>query len=178
MSRASNEKMTQTEARPEPSASRAWGAVAFFVASGAYSGRFPIAPGTAGSLVGVALGLALRWTRSPVVYGVVMAAVALLGWAAAGAVERQLGKKDPSVVVVDEVAGMMLSICFIPLTVLGLIFGFVVFRLLDVIKPFPCRRAESLSGGLGIMADDLIAGLYTNGILRLTIALWPALGIS
>ena len=173
-----SKEVTEAKVRPEPSASRAWEEVAYFVASGAYAGRFPVAPGTAGSLLGVALDLALRSARSPLLHGVMLAAVALLGCAAAGVVERQIGKKDPSVIVVDEVAGMMLSLYFLSLSVLGLILGFVVFRVLDVIKPFPCRRAESLSGGLGIMADDLMAGLYTNAILRLAILWWPTLAVS
>lgn len=167
--------MNETEARGEPAASRAWPEFAFFIASGAYTGRFPVAPGTAGSLVGLTLDLALRWAHSPLLHGAMLVAVVLLGWAAAGVVERQLGKKDPSVVVVDEVAGMMLSLYLIPLSVPGVILGFVVFRTLDVIKPFPCRRAESLAGGLGIMADDWIAALYTNALLRLASLWWPSL---
>jgi phosphatidylglycerophosphatase A len=163
--------MSETDARRE----RGWTDLALFVASAAYTGRFPVAPGTVGSLVGLVLDLGLRWARSPLLHGLVMVAVVLGGLLSADRVERALGTKDPSVVVVDEVAGMMLSLYLLPLSVFGLAAGFVIFRVLDVLKPFPCRRAESLSGGIGIMADDLIAGVYTNGLLRLS-SLWlPAL---
>ena len=79
------------------------------------------------------------------------------------------------IVVIDELAGMLLSLWLIPLSGLGIAVGFLVFRLLDIVKPFPCRQAERLSGGLGIMTDDLIAGLYTNGILRLASLFLPSL---
>jgi phosphatidylglycerophosphatase A len=141
-------------------------------------GTFPIAPGTAGSAVGVLLDQALRATLSTMTHGVAILIVTVIGVKAATLVEDSSKQKDPSWVVVDELAGMLLSLYLLPLSGLGLFVGFLVFRLFDIVKPFPCRQAEKLHGGTGIMLDDLIAGLYTNLVLRLMIMFWPALVVS
>jgi phosphatidylglycerophosphatase A len=138
-------------------------------------GYFPIAPGTAGSVAGVFLDQALRATLTSVIHGLVIVLVSVVGVWVASIVEKESSKKDPSLVVVDEVAGMLLSLYLIPLSWIGILVGFLVFRLLDIVKPFPCRRAEKIPGGVGIVADDLIAGVYTNIILRLASLVWPAL---
>lgn len=148
---------------------------AFFIASCGYVGYFPIAPGTAGSVVGVLLDQVLRTTHSSIAYGLAILIVTIVGVKAATIVEKSSNQIDPSLVVVDEVAGMLLSLYLLPLSGLGLLVGFLVFRLFDIIKPFPCRQAEKLHGGTGIMLDDLIAGLYTNLVLRVAIFFWPAL---
>jgi phosphatidylglycerophosphatase A len=97
---------------------------------------------------------------SPVVLAMLLVAVTVLGtWAADGA-ERVLGGKDPGAIVVDEVAGMMLAALLVPPTPLPLLAAFVMFRLFDVLKPFPANIAQRLRGGLGVMVDDLVAGLY------------------
>ena len=88
--------------------------------------------------------------------GVVIAA----GLWAGGRVERVLGQKDPGIIVVDEVAGMTLSVVLLPRTVPVLLVAFVLFRIFDVWKPFPARESQALTGGLGVMLDDLIAGAY------------------
>jgi phosphatidylglycerophosphatase A len=95
-------------------------------------------------------------------------------WAAHYA-ERLIGDKDPRPIVIDEVAGMTLAVLAFPLTLSVLGTGFVLFRLFDVVKPFPARISERLPGGAGIMADDLIAGLYALGTLALlrAVAQWP-----
>lgn len=149
--------------------------VALFLASSAYVGYFPIAPGTAGSVVGVFLDLGLRATGSLWVHAAVILAVTVAGVWAAGVVEKQLAAKDPSVVVIDEVAGMLLALYLLPLSWLGYLVGFLVFRLFDIVKPFPARQSERLPGGIGIMVDDLIAGLYTHLVLRFVSLWWPAL---
>lgn len=100
-------------------------------------------------------------------------AVTIAGTWAAHVVERALGDKDPGVIVVDEVAGMTLSVLALPLTLPVLLVAFVLFRIFDVVKPFPANRAQALSGGLGVMIDDLIAGLYT---LLVVVALRTVLG--
>lgn len=92
-------------------------------------------------------------------------AVTIVGTWAAHVVERALGDKDPGVIVVDEVAGMTLSVLALPLTLPVLLVAFVLFRIFDVVKPFPANRAQALSGGFGVMIDDLIAGLYTLLVL-------------
>jgi phosphatidylglycerophosphatase A len=101
--------------------------------------------------------------------------VTIVGTWAAHVVERALGDKDPGVIVVDEVAGMTLSVLALPLTLPVLLVAFVLFRIFDVVKPFPANRAQALSGGLGVMIDDLIAGLYTLLVLMAlrTVLGWP-----
>lgn len=91
-------------------------------------------------------------------------------WAASRA-EVLLGEKDPGRVVVDEIAGQMVALLFLPMTVPILVIAFFVFRVLDVFKPWPARRLEDLPGGSGIMADDLMVGLYANLILH-GLVLW------
>jgi phosphatidylglycerophosphatase A len=121
-------------------------------------GRAPVAPGTVASAVtAVALWLL---HLGPIFLVVALVVVTVLGIWAADEAERVLGGKDPGAIVVDEVAGMMLSVLAIPLTgsVLGV--AFVLFRVFDVIKPFPANVSQNLRGGLGVMVDDLIAGVY------------------
>lgn len=149
--------------------------LAHFIATCGYVGYFPLAPGTVGSAVGVAIYVSLQTFGSAWALGLTMVGASVAGIWAAGVVERHQEKKDPSIVVVDELAGMLLSVWWIPVNWLGLVVGFFVFRLLDIVKPFPCRQSERLGGGLGIMMDDLIAGLYTNVLLRLASVFVPAL---
>jgi phosphatidylglycerophosphatase A len=145
----------------------------FLIASCFGIGRFPVAPGTVGS----AAGLLLYWALSagggwlPALLGLVV--VTALGFWSAGAGEERYGEKDPGVVVIDEVAGQMLTLLWLGTTWQILLAGFLLFRLLDIIKPFPARRLEKLPGGSGIMADDLMVGLYGNLILRAIALLAP-----
>lgn len=125
-------------------------------------GYLPLIPGTFGSMVGVAIFLLLRvWPLQLAFIG----AIIVLGIWAAFRTERLLGMKDPGKVVVDEVAGQMISL--LPLALLAdgpwfvwVIVSFNLFRLFDIFKPYPARRFEALPGGFGIMADDLVAGIY------------------
>ena len=135
----------------------------------------PIAPGTAGSVVGVALVVGLQALGSVPVDLVALAAVLVLGVWSAGVVERDLGRTDPGAVVIDEVAGMLVTLLWVPVGWMGIVVGFLVFRILDIIKPFPVRTAERLPGGWGIMADDVAAGVYAQIVVRF--ALWGAPGI-
>jgi phosphatidylglycerophosphatase A len=133
-----------------------------WVATGLGTGRIPAAPGTAGSLLG--LGLAAWLARSggaTALLGGLLVVVAAGFWAAREA-DRLFGVPDPAPVVVDEVAGQMLAVAFFPPSGAHLAAGFVLFRLLDVWKPWPARRLEDLPGASGIMADDLLAGAYAN----------------
>jgi phosphatidylglycerophosphatase A len=88
--------------------------------------------------------------------------VIVVGIWAGGRVERVLGTKDPGLIVIDEVAGMLLSVLLLPLphTIGVLLTAFFLFRLFDIWKPFPARESQALAGGLGVMLDDLIAGVY------------------
>ncbi len=125
------------------------------------AGFFPIAPGTVGSAIGVAVYLlTARW---PAAWQIgLLAAISLIGtWGATGTA-RALGREDPGPVIVDEVAGQLLTLLLTGVGVVGAIAGFFIFRILDIVKPWPARNFEALHGGVGIMADDLMAGLYGN----------------
>ena len=98
---------------------------------------------------------------------VVLALVLVVGTWAAERAEPLLGGKDPGAIVVDEVAGMIVSVLLLPRTVPVLIVAFVLFRLFDVTKPFPARTSQRLRGGVGVMIDDVIAGLYALGVVAL-----------
>ena len=148
--------------------------VAVFIATFGYVGYFPIAPGTAGSLAALPLYAAVRWMGTPAAELAAIVAVFAIGvWAATGT-ERALARKDPGPVVVDEVLGMLITLAFMPLSWWGIAVGFLLFRIFDVIKPFPAGRLEHLPSGLGIMADDAMAGVYAHLVMRLAIAMWPA----
>ena len=123
----------------------------------------PVAPGTAGSLLALVILWAVPFSSGQL--GLALAGiVGVGGWAAARA-ERLLGRKDAGPIVIDEVAGMFLSTLALPRSLGLLVSAFLLFRFFDIAKPFPIRRAEVLSGGIGVMLDDLIAGSYTLGIL-------------
>jgi phosphatidylglycerophosphatase A len=131
-----------------------------------------VAPGTAGSLVG----LALFWLLSGTAAGVQAASLAVVffvGVAASTDVARRLGAHDPGRVVVDEVAGVWATLLFLPWSAATAVLGFVLFRVMDVVKPYPARELESLPRGWGIMADDIMAGVYANLTLRLIRLAWP-----
>lgn len=148
--------------------------LAVFIATFGYVGYFPIAPGTAGSLAALALYALVRWAGTPAVELVTIVAVMAIGiWAATGT-ERALARKDPGPVVIDEVLGMLITLAFLPLSLWGIAAGFLIFRLFDVIKPFPAGRLEHLPAGLGIMADDAMAGLYAHLVLRIAVMMAPA----
>ena len=129
-------------------------------------GYFPVAPGTAGSAIGVGLVAALGTLPLPPPWFRVLLILAALSifligaWAATGA-EKFLGRKDPGQVVIDEVAGQVLTLVAQPdASWKWLLIAFILFRAFDIIKPFPARQAERLPGGWGIMMDDMAAGAY------------------
>jgi phosphatidylglycerophosphatase A len=141
--------------------------LAVFVASFGYVGYFPFAPGTAGSLAALALFAFVRWIGEPAIELGVIAVIFAIGVWAANGTEAALARKDPGIVVIDEVLGMLMTLALLPVSIAGVVLGFLIFRFLDVIKPYPAARLEDLHGGLGIMADDAVAGLYSYAILRL-----------
>lgn len=134
-------------------------------------GRFPIAPGTAGSAAAVALWWAAHRLGGAWAALGLGAALAVAGVWAAGRVAAARGVADPPEVVVDEAAGMFLSLAFLPAGWEYVGAAFVLFRILDVTKPWPAGLAETLTGGLGVMVDDLIVGVYTNVLLQVA-AVW------
>jgi len=147
--------------------------LAVFVATVAYCGYFPIAPGTAGSAAGLIVYLLVWWTRSAAVEVALIVAVFAAGVWAATEAERFFGGIDPGPVVVDEVLGMLITLAFMPVGVATAIAGFVLFRIFDVIKPYPANRFERLHGGFGVMADDAMAAVYANLVLRGMVYLLP-----
>ena len=118
-----------------------------------------MAPGTVGSLVTAVAIWLLPFTTLRL--AVALLVVTLVGLWAGARVERVLGRKDPGLIVIDEVAGMLLSMLLLPRTMPVLVTAFLVFRLFDIWKPFPARESQALTGGMGVMVDDLIAGFYT-----------------
>ncbi|MFQ5839335.1 MAG: phosphatidylglycerophosphatase A [Candidatus Methylomirabilales bacterium] len=151
-------------------------AVARVVATIGGLGRAPVAPGTIGSLVGLAVAWSLL--RAPLVLQAsVMTLLTVVGFWAAVTMYHALEMKDPPVVIVDEAVGMVIATFALPPDLLGFpVVAFLLFRLLDVWKPAPIRWLEALPGGIGIMADDIGAGLLTNGLCQLWVWLgkgWP-----
>ena len=138
---------------------------AIVIATAFGAGYSPIAPGTAGSLVGLALFWPLQ-LAAPWVQLLVTVVAYFAGVAASGRLAQRLGRKDPGAAVVDEVVGMWLSLLFLPFTPATAVAAFLLFRVLDVFKPYPARQFESLPGGWGIMTDDVMAGVYANLLLR------------
>ncbi|TAM41820.1 phosphatidylglycerophosphatase A [bacterium] len=135
-----------------------------------FIGYLPLIPGTFGSLAGVGLFYLLQ-TGNPENYFLFTFCLIILGLFVSGRMERLLGKKDPSCIVIDEVAGMLVSLSFMPAIPRIVFLAFLIFRILDTLKPYPIGRLQNLRGSLGVMADDLIAGIYTNIILQVILNL-------
>ena len=129
-------------------------------------GLIPVAQGTFATLAAIPLAAALaRFTPMACAY-VLFFFILLAVWVSARAADV-LQKEDPGEVVIDEAAGLLLTLFLLPATAVNLCLGFVLFRLFDILKPYPIRRLESLGGGSGIVLDDLLAGVYGNVCLRL-----------
>jgi phosphatidylglycerophosphatase A len=140
-----------------------------------YVGYVPVAPGTAGSLLGLGLYAFVRWCD---VWGLeifVILAITILGIWSASVGERYFERKDPGYIIIDEVAGILFTFLFLPVTWIGAIIGFLVFRFFDIVKPFPVRQTERLPGGWGVMFDDLVAAVYSHLVIRLLALAMPAL---
>jgi len=140
-------------------------------ATGAGSGYAPMASGTFGSAVGLLLWLAIAGL-APGLYALVLLFVVLVGIWAADRAQAIFRRHDDGRITIDEVAGMLLSLAWLPARGEVVVVAFLLFRLFDIWKPPPARAAERLPGGLGVMADDLVAGVYANLIGQL---LWRGL---
>ena len=135
-----------------------------------YIGYIPGAPGTYASLATTILFFLFDRFRGgvvPVLHLSAVGIISLAGILASAAITRKTGQEDPSFIVIDEVAGQLLTFLFLPVNLLNLALGFVAFRAFDMWKPFPIRKLESLEEGVGVMADDLLAGVYGNVLLHL-----------
>ncbi len=144
---------------------------AIFLATGAYVGKIPFAPGTFGSLLG--LPAAYLLSGVPTAAAVSASGLFILGSiAVAHRAVRLLGEQDPGCVVIDEIAGMMVTLLAIPFTAQSAAIGFALFRVLDILKPFPIRALERrVPGGAGVVLDDIAAGIAANLLLRVGFAI-------
>lgn len=134
-----------------------------------YIGYLPLIPGTFGSAAGVVLFYLVR--KNPFLHlGLALFCLGL-GFSFSGPAEKIFGKKDAPFIVIDEVSGMLFSLIFIPYDPKLVIIAFLLFRILDTLKPYPAGRLQRLEGSRGIMIDDIVAGLYTNIILQLVLRL-------
>lgn len=156
-----------------PAARRGWlSAIATALATGFGAGYSPVAPGTAGTAVGLLLFLPLS-LLSPRAQLAATAVTLLLGVFVSTHVARRASLKDPGIVVIDEIVGLWVSLLFLPFTPALAALAFLLFRLLDMLKPYPARQLEALPDGLGIMADDVMAAIYANLLLRVIGQLVP-----
>jgi phosphatidylglycerophosphatase A len=144
-------------------------------ASFGYVGFAPVAPGTVGSAAAIPLFLLLRRAGSPWIEIAVCGVLVVAGAWSARLAERALGVEDPGPVVIDEVLGMLVSLLFLPGTWPVIVAAFIAFRVFDVVKPWPAGRLEDVPGGWGVMADDVMAGVYAN--LTIQILLWARPGL-
>ena len=141
--------------------------LAVFAATFGYAGLVPFAPGTIGSLAGLLVHALMVWSGG----GALTAGAAIMILFAIGVwsgtiAERHFEGIDPGPVIIDEVAGMLITLFLIPVGVTGGVVGFLLFRVFDIVKPFPASRLERLPGGLGVMSDDAMAAVYANLTLR------------
>lgn len=149
--------------------------MAYALATGLGAGFVPIAPGTVGSAEGVAIFVAilaihLGQTSLMIVLTILNVIIFVIGvWASTRTCELT-GIKDPRLVVIDEVSGQLITLtplAFLPMSIVGVVAGFLLFRLFDIFKPYPIRKLERLHAGLGVMADDVLAGIYAAALLCL-----------
>lgn len=144
--------------------------ISVFIATGGGAGYSPWAPGTAGSLVGILPALLLPQVGPWGGLGLIIAVTLVGVWVSAPA-ERHFARKDASPIVIDEIAGQMITLWLVPLSAGYVAAGFILFRIFDIIKPFPARHLQDrLPGGWGVMMDDVAAGIYAN--LCLQAAFW------
>jgi phosphatidylglycerophosphatase A len=149
--------------------------LAVFICTFGYVGYFPVAPGTIGSVAGLVVYALLRLSgaRPFVDLGLVLLLFAAGVWSGTHA-ERHFGTTDPGPGVIDEVVGMVITLWLQPVSGPVALAGFIIFRILDVVKPWPASRLERLHGGLGMMADDAMAAVYANLALRALVWIAPA----
>ncbi len=147
--------------------------IAEFIASGFYVGKIPFAPGTIGTLVAIPI-MFIYWPKGVGVQILITLSVFLIGiWASTVVVSKaesdDKSQIDPDFVVIDEIAGYMVAMLGVPLNPVYLAIAFVLFRIYDIFKPPPIKWFEKLPAGLGIMADDIVAGIYVLIIMHILI---------
>ncbi len=142
--------------------------VIMFLATGTYTGYFPLAPGTVGTLWGIVAAYGLSMLPLYAAIAVLLSAIALAIPISTQA-SRVLGKEDPGSVVCDEIVGFMVAAFMVPFTAINIILVFILFRIFDILKPPPVRLLERLPAGTGIVTDDVAAGIYANIAAQLAI---------
>ena len=140
-----------------------------FVATGFFVGNLPFAPGTFGSLIGLPLCFLL--SRLDLLKSLICILIFILfAMGIASAAEKIIKQRDPGQIVIDEIAGLMVTLAGLPFNLKTALAGFIIFRVFDILKPFPIRMIDrSVGGGSGIVLDDVMAGIYGNLIIRLGI---------
>jgi phosphatidylglycerophosphatase A len=139
-----------------------------YIATLGFIGYSPLAPGTLGSLA--AFGVFVLLKPSPLAQAVILLIAIPVGIISSHAAERTLREKDSSHIVIDEVCGYFVSVLFLPFSITHALAAFFLFRIFDILKPFPIKKIENnFKGGLGVVSDDIMAGIYTNMILQIWI---------
>ena len=147
--------------------------LAFAIATVFKAGYIPIAPGTVGSIIGLLVFWLIKDYASFTIEMFVATALFFAGVWASTIVEQVLERHDPGVVIVDEVVGMLVALMLLPPTITVMFLAFLLFRVFDIIKPYPARWCEQLSRGWGIMMDDVVAGLYVNVLIHIILWIVP-----
>ncbi len=137
------------------------------IGSGFYSGYFPVAPGTAGSLVALLIYFIPGFSNPLFMIAAILAAT-WMGVYVSGRFEDVYGK-DPAFCVIDEFVGMWISLLFLPKVFWIILVAFILWRVMDIVKPYPANKCEEIKGGWGIMLDDIVAGIYTLIIMHFII---------
>ena len=135
-----------------------------------YLGHSPLMPGTVGSMGGLVIYFIVRENLPLYIFSTIF--LFMLGMIFSAEAEKIYKRKDAKMIVIDEACGMMLSLLLVPYNIWLVISGFILFRLLDITKPFPAKRIEKASGAFGIMFDDIIVAVYTNIILQLAASIF------
>ncbi|MBU0599540.1 phosphatidylglycerophosphatase A [bacterium] len=140
-----------------------------YLASLSFVGYFPFFPGTLGTLLALLAYLYLsKVTLSVFWYGLILVSLILIGVLICHLAEKFLSEKDPPQIILDEFLGYLVAVFLIPFDLRNIVASFLLFRFLDISKPFFIKKLQNISGGIGILADDLAAGIITNLILRLS----------
>lgn len=132
-------------------------------------GDLPLAPGSMASIVGMVMAILLR--DHLVIYILVLLAVSAIGFITSGKMEGILKTKDPSCIVIDEVAGVMIAFFLLPVSWPVVFTAFFLFRAFDMFKIYPVNKFEPMAGGVGVMMDDIVAGIYTNIVMHIALRL-------
>jgi phosphatidylglycerophosphatase A len=141
--------------------------IVVFLATGCFTGFLPLVPGTWGTFAAIPIVLVVHRVNSILQGIIALAFVTFAAWVA-GKAEILFGELDPRPIVIDEMAGFLISLLWLPVNPLTLCLGFALFRLFDIVKPPPISSVEKrMSGGWGVVIDDVLAGVFTNAVLRL-----------